>query len=252
MTQDIGYGQQFQGWYDRIFPKDAHADATAEVLAALHPEPGAGTLELGVGTGRIAIPLSRRVGPVTGVDSSPEMLQALSADSTAEEARVTAVRGDARTYTDDRTYGLVYCVCSVLGLVTDPVDQQRVISRAAALLAPGGRLVVESHNRQGIVALHEGRRQATFFTRYPEPGTGLQTHATLLDDIWECHQVWYEADGTTRVGSEAVRLLDPDTVDGYATRAGLTPHLRLSSWDGTPYTPGSPLFITVYERGENA
>lgn len=78
---DIGYGAQFAGWYDRIFPKDASAAYTAERIAAWHPLPGAGTCELGVGSGRIAIPLSGIIGKVTGVDSSPEMLDALRGDS---------------------------------------------------------------------------------------------------------------------------------------------------------------------------
>ncbi|WP_329381394.1 class I SAM-dependent methyltransferase [Streptomyces sp. NBC_01351] len=252
-VEDIGYGAQFDGWYDRIFPKDAHAEATARALAALHPDTAAGTLEFGVGTGRIAVPLSRETGPVVGVDSSAPMLAGLAAEAAAQGAPVTGVHADVRTYAEDRTYGLVYCICSVLGLITDPDDQRRTVRRAAALLAPGGRLVVETHNRPAVHALHEGRAQATFFTPYPDPGTGLQSHAVLLGpDLWQCHQIWFEADGSTRVGSEVVRLLTPDEVDAYAEDAGLTPTARWSDWNATPYDPRSPLFVTVYERGADA
>lgn len=59
-VDDIGYGKQFAAWYDRLFPKDANAVTTAETLAHLHPDPEKGTLEFGVGTGRIAVPLSQR------------------------------------------------------------------------------------------------------------------------------------------------------------------------------------------------
>src|SRR5687767_7528038 len=114
---DIGYGRQFDGWYDRLFPKDGLADRTAEQLASLHPDHGLGTLELGVGTGRIAVPLSREVGRVVGVESSLEMLSALEKDVAATSADVEGVHGDIRTYTDNRQYGLVYCVCGTLSML---------------------------------------------------------------------------------------------------------------------------------------
>ncbi|MEV8476856.1 class I SAM-dependent methyltransferase [Streptomyces sp. NPDC051173] len=248
-VEDIGYGTQFASWYDRIFPKDAGARAVADALAALHPDPGAGTLEFGVGTGRIAVPLSVSTGPVTGVDSSPEMLALLAKDPGAE--RVTGVHGDIRAYSDDRRYGLVYAVCGVLSMLLTREEQQDMVHRAAELLAPGGRLVIETGNRPAIEALHEGRTRTTVFTPYPEPGTGLQTHSTLPpgSDLWQCSHVWYESDGTTRVGNELSRPAVPDETDAYALAAGLTPEGRYSGWDLSPYTEQYPMFLTTYVRG---
>ncbi|MEU8463990.1 class I SAM-dependent methyltransferase [Streptomyces sp. NPDC029003] len=243
---DIGYGTQFSSWYDRVFPKDASAAAVATALASLHPAPGSGTLELGVGTGRIAVPLSRRSGPVRGVDSSPEMLALLAAEPGAE--LVTGVLGDVRTYTDERRYGLVYAVCGILSMLLTPEDQQAMVHRAAALLAPGGRLVIETGNRPAVEAMHEGRSRTTLFTPYPEPGTGLQTHSTLPpgSELWQCSHVWYESDGTTRVGTELSRLTTPDETDAYARAAGLVPEGRYADWGLSPYSERYPLFLTTY------
>ncbi|MFG2648583.1 class I SAM-dependent DNA methyltransferase [Streptomyces sp. NPDC048436] len=247
-VDDIGYGTQFAAWYDRIFPKGADAVATADVLARLHPEPAAGTLEFGVGTGRIAIPLSARTGPVTGVDSSPEMLAQL-AEAPGNEG-ITAVHADIRTYTDTRTYGLVYIVCGTLSMLLSAEDQQAAVHRAAELLAPGGRLVVETGNRPAVEALHEGQARTTLFTPYPEPGTGLQTHSTLGPggEMWQCSHIWYEADGTSRVGSELARLTTPDEVDAYAVTAGLNPEGRYAGWELAPYTEQYPMFLTTYTK----
>ncbi|MDL5206017.1 class I SAM-dependent methyltransferase [Streptomyces sp. ALI-76-A] len=247
---DIGYGRQFDGWYDRLFPKDGLADRTAKQLASLHPDPVLGTLELGVGTGRIAIPLSRVTGRVVGVDSSPEMLSALEKDVAATSADVEGVRGDIRFYTDDRQYGLVYCVCGTLSMLLDPADQQRAVSRAAERLAPGGVLVVETHNKPGVLALHAGQQRMTYFVPYPSPGTGLQTHSTLVpeQDLWQCSHIWFESDGTSRVGTELSRLTTPEEVDAYATAAGLTPVARHADWDSSPYTPQGPMFVSVYTK----
>lgn len=245
---DIGYGKQFEGWYDRVFQDEAATRATVEALAGFHPDPGSGTLEFGVGTGRIALPLSHRVGPVTGVDSSREMLAAL--DKRADEGQVTAELGDIRTYRGERRYGLVYCVCSTLALVTDPGGQREAVRRAAEALRPGGRLVIETHNRPGVVAQHEGLTRTTLFVPYPEPNTGIQMHATLLAEnrIWQVSTVWFESDGTHRIGTEVVRLLTPDEVDGYARDAGLRPEGHYSDWRRTEYTPAAGLFVASYTK----
>ncbi|MFK0257426.1 class I SAM-dependent methyltransferase [Streptomyces sp. NPDC090445] len=247
---DIGYGRQFHGWYDRLFPKDGMADLTAKKLASLHPDRRLGTLELGAGTGRIAIPLSRETGRVVGVDSSLEMLSALEKDAAATSADVAGVHGDIRTYTDDHQYGLVYCVCGTLSMLLDPADQQRAVSRAADRLTPGGILVVETHNKPGILALHEGQRRTTYFVPYPEPGTGLQTHSTLIPerDLWHCSHIWFEADGTSRVGTEMSRLTSPEEVDAYAAAAGLTPEGRYGDWNSALYTPQGAMFVSVYRK----
>ncbi|MEU6811038.1 class I SAM-dependent methyltransferase [Streptomyces sp. NPDC046831] len=245
---DIGYGKQFEGWYDRIFQDDASTRVTVEALAELHPDPAWGTLEFGVGTGRIALPLSHRVGPVAGVDSSQEMLGAL--EKRSGEGQVIAELDDIRTYRGDQQYGLVYCVCSTLALVLDPEGQRETIARAAEHLRPGGRLVVETHNRPGVVAQHEGLTRTTMFVPYPEPNTGIQMHATLLmgNRIWQVSTVWFEADGTHRIGTEVARLLTPDEVDGYAQDAGLQTEGHYSDWQRTEYAPATGLFVATYTK----
>lgn len=249
-VEDIGYGKQFEGWYDRVFQDDSSTRLTVDALARLHPDPARGTLELGVGTGRVALPLSGRVGPVTGVDSSPAMLAAL--EKRSGEGQVHAVHGDIRVHREERQYGLVYCVCSTLALITDPDGQREAVARAAELLCPGGRLVVETHNRPGVVAQHEGLTRTTMFVPYPEPGTGVQMHATLLarNRIWQVSTVWFEADGTHRVGTEVARLLTPGEVDAYARAAGLTPEGHHGDWRLGAYTPMAGLFVATYTKPE--
>ncbi|MFF3748096.1 class I SAM-dependent methyltransferase [Streptomyces kronopolitis] len=247
-VEDIGYGRQFKGWYDRLIPDDGITDEAVEGLVALHPAPETGTLEFGVGTGRIALPLSACIGRVTGVDSSPEMLDALR-DKLKDGGDVEPVHGDIRTYTSESRYGLVYCVCATLSILHTPEDQQQAVRRAADLLTPGGRLVIETHNKPPILELYEGRTRTTYFVPYPEPGTGVQTHSTLLDGgLWHCSHILYQPDGTTRVGSELTRLTTPDDIDGYARAAGLRPEARMARWDGSPYSERAPMFICCYVK----
>ncbi|TCB95377.1 class I SAM-dependent methyltransferase [Micromonospora zingiberis] len=245
---DIGYGRQFGGWYDRIFRDGGATRVTVDALADFHPEPAWGTLELGVGTGRVALPLSCRVGPITGVDSSEEMLAVL--EKKADEGEVIAELGDIRTYRGDRQYGLVYCICSTLSLVLDPEEQRDVIARAAEHLRPGGRLLVETHNRPGVEALHQGLARTTAFVPYPEPDTGLQMNAVLLakNRIWQVSTIMFESDGTHRIGTETTRLLTPDEVDGYAQDSGLRPEGHYSDWQRNGYLPTSGVFVASYTK----
>jgi SAM-dependent methyltransferase len=84
-VNDIGYGRQLADFYDRLYPPGELVDQAVAWLASLHPGGGLPSLELGVGTGRIAMPLAERIGQIVGVDSSPEMLDVLRA--TLEAAR---------------------------------------------------------------------------------------------------------------------------------------------------------------------
>ncbi|MEN3585099.1 class I SAM-dependent methyltransferase [Streptomyces sp. ZYX-F-203] len=248
-SPDNGYGREFAGFYDRLFPSDHNAEATAETLASWHPGGDLPSLELGVGTGRVAIPLARRTGTVVGVDSSPEMLERLHAKlDTPDAPPVVPVLADIRGHADERRYGLVYCVCATLSMLLDPADQRTALTRAAERLAPGGTLVVETHNPGAVLDLHEGRRRASFFTPYPDPpGSGLLTCSVVEPEsrLWQASQIWFEGGGSL-VGTELSRLTTPEEVDDHAAAAGLLPVGRFSDWLGTPYAPDSPMYVTRY------
>lgn len=246
---DDGYGSQFAGLYDRMFPKGEFAQPTIDGLSALHPRPGTGALEFGVGTGRIALPLSRVVGDIDGVDVSDDMLTILRAESRPGSS-VRPILADMRTYETDHTYDLVYCVCFTLSLLLTDDDVESAVRGMARTVAPGGRLVLELPDRAGIVALHEGRSRASFFTPYPEPGTGLQTYGWLVDEdrIWSCNYIWHEADGTSRLASDISRLYTPDELDELVQACGLTRTGCYGDWDLREYSPGVASFIAVYEN----
>lgn len=243
------YGRQFVSFYDQIFPRDAVADQIASVLAELHPGDGLPSLELGVGTGRIAIPLAERTGEVVGVDSSPEMLSLLEKAVAHTALPITGVEADICGYADERCYGLVYCVCGTLSMILDAGQQQKVFCRVAELLAPGGAVVVETHNKSGVLAIHAGQRRTSFFVPYPEAGTGLLSYSTIdpIASLWHLSHVWFEGRSST-VAVEVSRLTTPEEVDGYARNAGLLPVRRTSNWTGEPYNEQSSMFVTVYRR----
>ncbi|CRK56203.1 Methyltransferase SCO0408 [Alloactinosynnema sp. L-07] len=247
---DIGYGRQFAGFYDRLFPADAGVDQAVAFLAALHPGDGSPTLEFGVGTGRVAVPLSERVGEVVGVDSSPEMLDVLRA--AVGDRPVAAVHADIRDYTDGRSYGLVYCVCGTLSMLLDPEEQRRAVKAAARRLAPGGRLVIETHNPAIAEALNQGKPRDSFFVPYPAPDTGLLSYSTVdLDNrLWHLAHIFFD-DGRARVAAELSRLTTAEETDHYARSAGLELVDRHADFWGNPFTGAEPMTVSVYRAASD-
>jgi SAM-dependent methyltransferase len=242
-----GYGAQFAPFYDRLFPSDAGAAAAVERLAAL-ALPGQGVLELGVGTGRIALPLSERVGEVVGVDVSREMLGELERALAERPRPVTPVLGDVRDFDDGRRYGLVLCVLGTLSMVLDAEGQAAALRTLARAAAPGAAVVVETHNPAWVRALHAGAPTTTSFTPYAARDTGLLSHSTLTDDgLWQLGHFFVD-DGRVRVASEVSRLTTADEIDAHARAAGLIPEARDADWAGTPATGHEPMVVCVYRQ----
>ena len=122
----------------------AVVDPAADFLAALAREasPQApSALEFAIGTGRIALPLSRRGVRVHGIDLSDAMLARLAAKPGAE--KISVVSGDFTAASAGRTFGLVYLVYNTIGNVTSQDDQLDCFANAAAHLEPGGHFVIE-------------------------------------------------------------------------------------------------------------
>lgn len=202
-----------------------------------------------MGTGRIALPLAARIGSVTGVDSSPEMLARLRTAVAESGAAVEPVHGDLRAYEDDRRYELVYAVCGTLSMLIDADEQRQAVRRMAQRLAPGGHLVIETHNPPAVLATADGRVATTFFVPYPEPDTGLLT-SWMIDEkraLWQASHIWL-ANGSFRIGTEVSRLTSPGEVDSYAGDAGLEPVRRTADWTGTPYAAESPMYVAIYRK----
>lgn len=139
---NTSYGTGFADVYDEWYADVSPTATTVELLAEL-----AGTepiLELGVGTGRLALPLAAAVAPtpVWGIDSSPEMLDVLVAKDVAKTVKV--VEGDMVAGLPSGPFSLVFVAYNTLFNLTEAADQRACFARVADRLSPGGRFVVEA------------------------------------------------------------------------------------------------------------
>jgi SAM-dependent methyltransferase len=239
MSDPAAYGDTWAPIYDEVH---SHLDpaAAVDVLAQLA---GSGmALELGVGTGRVAIPLASRGVAVHGIDASQAMLDRMRAKPGGADVPVTL--GDFTDVAVEGEYALIYVVFSTLyGLLTQAA-QVACVRNAAARLAPGGVFVVEGFvpdparfdaNQRVQVNRIEPTRLDLLFTR----------HDPVQQRVASQHVV-VGPQGMQQFPVE-VRYIWPGELDLMAQLAGLRLRERWGDWRRGPYT-GSGAHISIYER----
>jgi SAM-dependent methyltransferase len=203
---------------------------------------GGAALELGIGTGRVALPLSHRGVRVHGIDASEPMLDQLRAKPGAERIALTA--GDfARTRVSD-SFRLVYLVFNTITNLTTQDDQVACFRNAAAHLEPGGCFVIEVFVPQ-VRRLPPDERVRAF--DLDGAHLGFDEYKDFANQILYSHHYWIE-DGRTRRFSAPFRYVWPAELDLMARLAGLTLRERWASWTREPFTDESASHVSVWEK----
>ncbi|WP_239395525.1 class I SAM-dependent methyltransferase [Frankia sp. CiP3] len=140
--QESTYGDAIADTYDDLYGTFLADPVQIKVLADLAGDGPA--VEIGSGTGRVALPLARVGVPVVGIDASGEMTRQLHRSAVAEGLAVTAVEADAAAFTVADPVPLVYAVFNTFFLLADRDVQARFLAQAAKALGDGGALVLET------------------------------------------------------------------------------------------------------------
>src|SRR6266542_1908373 len=141
MPEDY-FGERVAERYDERYADlsdPAVVDPIVAFLADLARDGAA--LELGIGTGRIALPLVQRGVRVHGIDLSEAMVARLRAKPGAEQIGVTI--GDFATTTVEDAFSVAYLVANTIMNLTTQDEQVACFRNAAAHLEPGGCFVIE-------------------------------------------------------------------------------------------------------------
>lgn len=235
------YGERFAPVYDDWYPPEGPAvDAAVDALATLA---GSGpVLELGAGTGRLAIPLAARGLEVWALDASSAMLDRLAAKPGGTTVR--RVLADMADFTLDRRFSLVLCADNALFNLTEADRQARCLALAAAHLAPAGSVVVEAFVPDPEVI---GRRNEVT-VRSIEPDR-VTLAATRTDPDRQLIETAIIALGGDHPGVYPARLrwAAPDEIDEMAAAAGLVLAHRWAGWSGQPFGGDSTHHVSVYQ-----
>ena len=214
-------------------------DPTVAVLAELAA--GRPALELAIGTGRVALPLSRRGVPVHGIELSRAMVRELDAKPGADQIAVAI--GDMATTRVDGRFGLVYLVFNTIGNLLTQDEQVACFENAAAHLEPGGHFVVEV----GIPALRRLPPGQTLVAFDASPGHGGLDEIDVVNQRLISHH-YRVADGRGVVFQTPQRYAWPAEYDLMARIAGLALVHRWSDWHRSPFTADSTAHISVWRK----
>lgn len=202
-------------------------------------------LELGIGTGRIALPLAKRGVLVHGIELSRAMVDRLRAKPGGEEIDVTI--GDFATTTVDGSFAVVYLVFNTIMNLTSQEAQVACFRNVAAHLQPGGCFIIEV-TVPDLQRLPHGETVRPFtvseerlgFDEYNIAEQGLTSHHFwLIDGQWERFSIPF-------------RYVWPAELDLMAELAGLRLRERWSGWKREPFTSDSRKLIAVWEKVDSA
>jgi SAM-dependent methyltransferase len=236
------FGEEIAASYDD--PSDemfqpAAIEPVIDFLAALAGDGAA--VELGIGTGRIALPLAARGVEVHGIDLSSAMVARLRAKPGGDEIPVAI--GDFTTARAEGTFSLAYLVFNTINNLTSQDAQVACFENAAAHLEPGGHFVIEVGVPQ-LQRLPPGETVRTFaltpthlgFDEFDVARQGLVSHH-------------YESvDGEWRSHSTPFRYVWPSELDLMARLAGMTLVERWGGWRREPFTSDSTSHVSAWRK----
>lgn len=237
------YGERIAGVYDEWFGLPHDTGPAVEFLARVA---GTGSvLELGIGTGRIALPLAERGIQMHGVDASDAMVAKLRKKPGAD--RISVLIGDFANVGEltDGSFSLVYVVFNTFfGLLTQE-DQVRCFGGVARRLADDGAFVMQAFVHD-VSRFDRGQRLEAM-----DVGTeAVHLEASRYDPanqrVTSQHIVVEE--GRIRLFPVSLRVAYPSELDLMARLAGLPLRERWSGWDHRPFDSTSQQHISVWER----
>lgn len=239
---ETGFDEWIAQHYEILWPELFDAAVVEPAVDLLADLAGTGAaLELGIGTGRIAVPLSQRGVRVHGIELSRAMITELQRQDGASGIGVT--HGDFATTTIDGTFAVVYLLRNTITNLTSQDEQVDCFRNAARHLRPGGAFVVENYVPE-LRRLPPGETTHVFAATSTHIGVD---ESDVVDQI-DVSRHWWVVEGELRTFSSAHRYVWPSELDLMARLAGLVLRNRWSGWQGEPFTADSRSHISVWEK----
>jgi SAM-dependent methyltransferase len=217
----------------------AMVDPVVDVLFELAGDGRA--LELGIGTGRIALPLARRGVPVHGIDLSRPMVERLKGKPGGDSIAVTI--GDFATTRADGTFRVAYLVFNTISNLTTQAAQVACFRSVAAQLEPGGTFLIEV----GIPDLRRLPPGERFVVAdFGETHWGIDEYDVVHQGLISHH---FQAVGD-RIEKSAgpFRYVWPAELDLMAELAGMRLRERWGGWHREPFTSESRMHVSIWEK----
>lgn len=235
------YGERIAADYDDLH---THMDPSHAVEALARLAGSGRALELGIGTGRIALPLAARGVEVHGVDASESMIAKLRAKPGGEAIPVTI--GDFADVGVEGEFDLIFVAFNTFFALLTQEAQVRCMRNVAAHLGPAGAFAVEAFVPDLSLYDHRGERLSV----HRIEGERVLLDAATLDRAEQriSARLFSVGDESPAQYPIEIRYAWPPELDLMAQLAGLRLRERWSDWRGGPFDSSSRSHVSIYER----
>jgi SAM-dependent methyltransferase len=245
MTTSDQYYEAIASSYDELYEVRTSLPDTVATVEVLQDLAGQGpVLELGVGTGRAALPLAERGLEVHGIDSSQAMLSVLTSKMSARFP-MQAVLGDFSAFSFSRRFSLIYALFNSIWCLATPELQQACVRCSATHLQAGALFLVEAYVPDPGRFV-DGQSLRTTFLGPTRLHLEVSKHDAANQRVESRHV--FLSMGAIQVLPRLVRYLHPEELDAMAAAAGLRLRERWGSWARTEFTSSSTTHISIYEK----
>lgn len=232
--------------FDFIFPPEhlaRGAETAAKAARLLRLAPGSALLDLGCGPGRVAVPLARMGHRVVALDAQARYLARARAWAAREGVELELRLGDIATAPLPRALDAVLCVFTSFGYFADPAQDGAVLTRVREALRPGGRLLLETAHRDGVVRLLRVREATAPDGRRWREEPAFDLVSGILETRWTV-----AAAGTTRTFTSRLRPYSGTELDTMLRRAGFREVAFHGDLDGGPPSLDAYTVVAIAER----
>jgi len=242
---DSSYGDSFADVYDEWYHGISDVASTVQTLADLAG--GGRVLELGVGTGRLAIPLAATGLKVHGLDTSDLMLQKMAAKEGG--GNVHAHLGDMVDDMPGGPFTLVFVAYNTFFNLLTHERQQACFAAVASTLVDGGRFVIEAFVPD---TAHDPESNITVRSIATDRVVLSISTANAADQLAEGQFIDITEAGGVRLRPWSIRWATTAQLDEMAAGAGMTLSDRWEAFDRTPFTAESERQVSVFCKGSRA
>lgn len=242
MHDDGYFDEAVAARYDEDTAEMSTPEGVAPVVDFLAQAASGGrALELGIGTGRVAVPLARRGVQVHGIELSRAMVARLQAKPGGEAIGVSI--GDMATTRAPGSFSVAYVVANTIGNLTTQEAQVACFRNAAEHLEPGGCFIVELIVPD-LQWLPPGEHTRTF--HFSDGHIGIDEYDVANQRLTSHH--WRLRDGRWERFSVPFRYIWPAELDLMAQLAGMRLRERWGSWKREPFMSDSRKHVSVWEK----
>jgi SAM-dependent methyltransferase len=242
VDEDGYFGERIAAHYDASTGEMWEPEAVDPAVGLLAELAGDGrALELGIGTGRIALPLARRGIPVHGIDLSRAMVARLRDKPGGDAIGVTI--GDFATTAVEGRFSVAYLVFNTIMNLTTQEAQVACFRNVAAHLEPGGCFVIEV----GVPELRKLPPGQTVVPFYVSPERwAFDVYDTATQAMSSNYVKVTGGEGEHR--SIPFRYVWPAELDLMAQLAGMRLRERWAGWTREPFTSDSEQHVSIWEK----